>query len=185
MKFSTWHILPAVFMLILASCHPPLLSPGKSTSPQSDPISDKVHTAINQYRSTKGKQPLIRHNGLNQLAADHCRFLLLNSGSFSLHGNKVSHCGFENRALVARRRYSMDTLGENVAAGRINKNQAGHDFLSLWKNSKDHHHQLLEDWTHTGIGSVTGLDGTVYCTQIFATLNCSHLQSRDRFVPPR
>jgi uncharacterized protein YkwD len=160
----------------------PLTPPSKSIPSQSDPISNQVHVSINNYRHSKGKQPLTRHPGLDRLAAQHSRFLLLNSGSFSVHGKKVSHYGFENRALAARRMYSMDTLGENVAAGRVAKNQAGNGLLKMWQNSKDHHNQLLEAWTHTGIGSVTGLDGTVYCTQIFATRDIRRQQTRDRFV---
>lgn len=183
MKPSPWPCL-LLSGLLLASCSAPSSPPALSSSPsRTDPISNQVHSAVNQYRASKGKSPLIRHSGLDRLAADHSRYLLAHTGSFSLQGKKVSHFGFENRALAARRHYSMDTVGENVAAGQVGTTQAGSKLLTLWKNSPGHHKQLLQDWTHTGIGSATGPDGTVYCTQLFATLNTSLQQSRDRFAP--
>lgn len=182
MKSTSW-LSPcaSAAALLFFSCSPALTHTPKSAPSKSDPISNQVHASINHYRCSKGKQPLTRHSGLDQLAAQHSHFLLLNSGNFSIHGKKVSHYGFENRVLAARRMHSMDNVGENVAAGRVGTTQAGDGLLRLWQNSNNHHKQLLEAWTYTGIGSVTSLDGTVYCTQIFATQNHSRLQSRDYF----
>jgi uncharacterized protein YkwD len=184
MKCHQWLVFCASAVTVLvSSCNSTLTTPSKSVVPKSDPISDQVHVSINNYRTSLEKKPLTRHAGLDQLASQHSRFLLLNSGNFSVHGKKVSHYGFENRVLIARRMYSMDTMGENVAAGRVGTSHPGDGLLKLWRNSKDHHKQLLEDWTHTGIGAVMGGDGTVYCTQLFATRNISRQQSRDRFIP--
>jgi uncharacterized protein YkwD len=182
MKCHQWLLSCASVVAFFAtSCSTPLANTGNSASSQKDAISDQVYRSINNYRGTKGKNPLTRHQGLDHLATQHSRFLVANSGSFSLHGKKVSHYGFEGRVLAARRAYSMDTIGENVAAGKVSENQAGNDLLKLWQTSKGHHKQILEDWDYTGIGSSSGADGTVYCTQIFATQNISRRQTRDRF----
>lgn len=184
MKRHQW-LFPCVsaVAIIVTSCGSTLTPPAMSIPSKSDPISNQVHLSVNNYRISRGKKPLTRHPGLDRLAAQHSRFLLLNTGSFNLHGKKVSHYGFEDRVLAARRIHSMDSMGENVVAGRVNTSQAGDGLLALWKNSKDHHSQLLEDWTHTGIGAVMGGDGTVYCTQLFATRSTSCQQSRERFMP--
>lgn len=166
---------------LVTSCNPMMSPSTKSVSKQTDPISDQVHVSVNNYRNSIGKSSLIRHQGLDHLADQHSRFLLLNSGKFSVHGKKVSHYGFESRVLAARRFHGMDTLGENVAAGHVGKNQPGNGLLKMWQNSPDHHKMLLENWTCTGIGSVTGMDGTVYCTQIFATRKIGHQQNREQF----
>lgn len=183
MKCHQWLLSCALVMaFFVTSCGTSLTQTGNSVASQSDPVSDQVHRAVNNYRSTKGKHPLSRHHGLDRLASQHSRFLMTNGGSFSLHGRKVSHYGFEGRVLAARRIHSMDTIGENVAAGKVGQEQAGNGLLKLWQSSKGHHKQLLEDWHYTGIGSASGADGTVYCTQIFATQNISRQQTRDRFT---
>ena len=43
--------------------------------------------------------------------------------------------------------------------------------IELWKDSKDHHKNMLDDWTHTGIGVVVDSDGMVFATQIFSTVS--------------
>lgn len=92
-----------------------------------------------------------------------------NSGKFTLYGTMVSHEGFEGRVLAARRIYAMEALSENVAAAPVEGGSAGASLVSMWKRSKGHHNNMLQDWTYTGIGSVRGSNGVVYSTQLFAT----------------
>lgn len=144
----------------------------------SDSYSGQVHSAVNSYRNQIGKKPLKRHGGLDRLAMEHSRRLLSNSGTYSLHGSKVSHEGFDSRVIVARRVLGMDAVSENVAAGIPNNSNVGQYMLTLWKGSPGHMQNLSQDWTYTGIGSVRGGDGTVYVTQMFATPKIGHNQLR-------
>ena len=158
----------SIGILAASSCASPRVIPVSFSPSKADPVADKVHVTVNDYRGTKNKSSLTRHAGLDRLAAEHSRFLMLNSGKFTIHGKMVSHYGFENRVLAARHIHNMESLGEIVAACTATPEQAAGKLVRLWQESSGHHHKLLEDWTHTGIGSATGPDGMVYCTQLFA-----------------
>jgi uncharacterized protein YkwD len=173
--------ISSVGILVASSCTSPLLIPVSISTSKNDPIADDVHVAVNKYRETKNKSQLIRHAGLDRLAAEHAHFLTLNSGKFSIHGKKVSHYGIENRVLAARRIHNMESLSEIVAACTATPQQAADKLLRLWQQSPGHNQQLLGDWTHTGIGSATGPDGTVCCTQLFAIRGPSRPLLRERF----
>jgi uncharacterized protein YkwD len=53
--------------------------------------------------------------------------------------------------------------------------------VDLWKSSKDHHKNMLDEWTYTGVGVVKDTDGTVFSTQLFGNGNYSQIAPRDRF----
>ena len=172
--------ISAAGILMVASCASPLVVPVSLSNSKNDPIADEVHVLVNDYRGTKNKSQLGRHAGLDRLAAEHSHFLMRNSGKFTIHGKKVSHYGFENRALAARQNHHMEGLGEIVAACTTTPPQAASQLVRLWQQSPGHHKQLLEDWTDTGIGSATGSDGTVYCTQLFAIRGTGSQSHRER-----
>jgi uncharacterized protein YkwD len=167
-----------------ASCAPPpetqRLPVSGSLRPDSS-LTGRIHSEVTSYRRSRGASELQRHAGLDRLAQEHCEYLRRNKGSFGLYGKNVSHFGFEGRAIVARERYQMMSISENVAA---TFNAAGHPapaIVSLWINSKDHEYNMRSRWTHTGIGAVTDSDGTVFATQLFSTISYSQLTTRNRF----
>lgn len=141
-----------------------------------------VHTAVNGYRSMKGANPVSRDPGLDKLARQHSEYLRDHQGEFSLYGKNVSHYGFESRSLYAQRLLGMSGVSENVASTSSVGSNPGSVMLGLWVGSKNHEYNMRQSWTHTGIGYVRGSDGTVFCTQIFATKGSEMERSRNRFV---
>lgn len=142
--------------------------------------SGRLFDAVNDYRLSQGAQPVQRHSGLDRLAQEHCEYLRSHRGTFSLYGKNVSHYGFEGRAVAARQVYEMSSVSENVAAANYPGSNASAVIVELWKQSKDHHKNMVDDWTCSGIGVVVDSDGMVFATQIFATRNHSHMTMRDR-----
>ncbi len=168
---------------VLASCAnsptPQKIQVSTQVRPDNSP-SGRVLQEVNSYRASRGKSQLERHSGLDRLAQEHCEYLRQHRGTFSLNGKNVSHFGFEGRALIARERYHMSSVSENVAASSRCANPAT-TMVSLWKDSKDHHKNMLEGWTHTGMGVVVDSDGMVFATQLFATLDHRQMTTRERF----
>lgn len=168
----------------LASCatqpKPTRMPVSASLHPESSPTG-LVFQEVNSYRRNHGATDLQRHAGLDRLAQEHCQYLLQHRGTFSFLGKNVSHIGFESRTLVARERYQMESISENVvAANHPGKNPAP-TLVKLWSESEGHEHNMRSSWTHTGIGLVVDSDGMLFCTQLFATINYTHLASRQRF----
>lgn len=143
-------------------------------------MSDRVFDEVNSYRRSQGMGDVQRHAGLDRLAQSHCEYLRANRGKFSLHGKNVSHFGFEGRAMSARQNLGMLSVSENVAAANYPGQDAPGVLVELWRTSKDHHHNMTQKWTHSGMGVVVDSDGMVFATQIFATKDHSQLAMRER-----
>lgn len=152
---------------------PPTVRSDKSTA-------GRLFDAVNDYRLSQGEQPVQRHSGLDHLAQKHCEYLRSNRGTFSLYGKNVSHYGFDGRAIAAREGYQMSSVSENVAAANYPGSNSSAVIVELWKNSKDHHKNMTESWSHSGIGVVVDSDGMVFATQLFATKSNSQMAFRDR-----
>ena len=142
----------------------------------------QVFQSVNAYRSSQGVKQLQRHAGLDRLAQKHCEYLRQQRGTFSLKGRNVSHMGFDGRALVARELYRMDNISENVAAANHAGTHVDAAVMALWKSSKDHQKNMVDSWTHTGIGVVVDSDGTVFADQLFATISNSQRALHYRFT---
>lgn len=143
--------------------------------------SSRLFQEVNSYRRSQGKSELQRHAGLERLAQEHCEYLRKHRGTFSLSGKNVSHIGFEGRALIARERYQMDNISENVAAANHPGANMTQVITGLWKGSKDHHKSMLDQWTYSGVGMVVDSDGMVFATQLFANVSMSQMSTRERF----
>lgn len=144
-------------------------------------LTGRLLTEVNSYRRSLGKSDLQRHAGLDRLAQEHCEYLRQHRGQFQIYGKNVSHFGFEGRAMVARERYQMISVSENVAAASNPGSNPASVLIKLWVNSKDHEYNMRSQWTHTGIGVVKDSDGMVFATQLFSTVSYSQLATRDRF----
>lgn len=151
-------------------------SPARAAKPDAA----KLFREVNSYRSSIGASQLQRHAGLDNLAQAHCEYLAKRSGQFSIYGSYVSHMGFDGRTVLAREKYQMENLSENVAASNRTGDKA-QNILTLWQKSKEHHKNMSDKWTHTGVGMVVGPDGMVYATQLFATVTMSQMARRERF----
>ncbi|MFT3991668.1 MAG: CAP domain-containing protein [Luteolibacter sp.] len=144
-------------------------------------LSSQIFNEVNTYRRSQGTTNLVRHAGLDQLAQQHCEYLLKHRGEFSLYGKTVSHMGFESRCLVAREKYNMPYLSENVASSNGGGPNPASVVTRLWVNSKGHQQNMVNSWDYTGVGSVTAADGTVISTQLFGSMGNSMFDSRDRY----
>lgn len=186
MKTHTYiPILAVACTAALASCASPpepttRIQVSASLRPDGS-ISNRVYQEVNSYRHSQGGIDLQRHAGLDRLAQAHSEYLRKNRGTFTLQGKNVSHNGFEGRALVARERYQMENISENVAATSKSSESTSRRLLDLWRGSKDHHKNMTDKWTHTGVGVVVDSDGMVFATQLFSTVNHSQIASRERF----
>lgn len=177
-------LLSVVGAAALAACanqpEPTKMPVSASIHPDSS-ISGRVFQEINAYRRSQGARELQRHAGLDRLAQEHSEFLRKNRGSFSLSGRNVSHYGFDGRTLIARERYNMQNISENVAAANHPGANSSTVLVNLWKGSKDHHKNMLDDWTCTGIGVVVDSDGMIFATQLFSTVTVTQMSVRERF----
>ena len=176
-------LLGVLCVAALASCaNPPATTrvPVSASMRSDNSASGRVYQEVNNYRQSNGRNALQRHPGLDRLAQQHCEYLRKHRGTFSLSGKNVSHFGFEGRALYARESFSMNSVSENVAAAYQPGASAPEVLLQLWRNSTDHHTNMLENWTHSGIGVVVDSDGMVFATQIFATKSYSQMALRER-----
>ena len=178
-------ILCLVCAVALASCTSqtvPDKAAGSTSTGSDHSASGQVFQAVNSYRISQGKQPLQRHPGLDRLAQLHSEYLRKNRGTFKLYGSNVSHMGFDGRTAIARERYQMENISENVASANHPGKAIGPMMLQVWRNSNDHHKNMLDSWTYTGVGVVVDSDGTVFATELFSTMG-SHQQSlRNRFI---
>jgi uncharacterized protein YkwD len=157
-------------------------APVAATSPNAA-LADAVTGSVNSYRLTHGASELKRHAGLDLLARNHSNYMRANRGKFTPNETNATHLGFEGRAMVARRHYYFTNSTETVAAVAKSTSDArsASKLLTLWKESpQDEKAMTNKDWTHTGIGTVTDSDGTVFATQIFGTENIFPSARRER-----
>lgn len=178
-------IFAVLCTIALASCATPpepTRIPVSVSARPTGSVSNRLFQEVNSYRRSRGSTELQRHSGLDRLAQAHCEFLRKNRGSFTLHGKNVSHTGFEGRSLIAQQRYQMYSVSENVAATSKVSGSTTQRLVDLWKNSRGHHKNMTDRWTHTGVGVVVDSDGMVFATQIFAMEGLPmQMTTRERF----
>ncbi len=158
-------------------------APVDATSPNTA-LADAVTGSVNSYRVSHGASELKRHAGLDLLARNHSKYMRANRGKFTPNETNANHLGFEGRAMVARRHYDFSSSTETVAAVAKGTSDArsASKLLALWKESpQDEKAMSTKEWTHTGIGTITDSDGTVFATQIYGTENLFPSTRRDRF----
>lgn len=142
-------------------------------------LTDRLERSLNRYRASIGREAIPRHPGLDALAREHCAFMARNRGKFTLGSANISHYGFEERALIAQRRYHMGNCAENVAGGVIQGGDIAAELTKAWTSSSGHRQNLKGKWHATGIGVYVASDGFVYATQIFAAKGQSRVAFYD------
>lgn len=184
MKNSQYSIFYAVAIFCaLASCSTSTSSVSdestSSSTKRDSALADQVFKEVNSYRASKGKAPLLRHTGLDQLAQQHSDYLAKTGGNYGLHGKTVSHIGFDRRAMTAKQAYKIKSFGENVIAST---DRSAKRLVDHWVASEGHNHNMISDWSYTGIGSSVNSEGKIITTQIFgAAPSTSHREMADRF----
>jgi uncharacterized protein YkwD len=155
------HFLPAALCaLLLGSCGPELVSVPSSS---------------------RGRQQLQRHSGLDRLAQQHSEFMLRNRGKFGTgSSSNLSHYGFEDRALRAQHSMNMANVGENIATCSGRHGDASFTLVSAWQRSSGHEKNMRGQWDVTGVGVAVADDGSVFATQLFANENRSHMMLVNR-----
>jgi uncharacterized protein YkwD len=147
----------------------------------STPVSSSDHSTstaifqeVNEYRRTKGKAPLARHSGLDQLALQHSEDMRRKRGGGSPK-TIVNHDGFGYRFSIAQNKYNFGNLHENVAVA-----PRGSSIVQTWIHSRGHEPAMRSAWSCTGVGAVVDSDGTVFATQLFGNfaIDRSKLQNR-------
>ena len=143
-------------------------------------MSDRVFDEVNSYRRSQGlgECPASRRAGSprpipQRIPAQQPRQILtLREKRQPLRLRRARHVRPPESGHVERqRKRGRRQLPGQAAPGVL---------VELWRTSKDHHHNMTEKWTHSGIGVVVDSDGMVFATQIFATKNHSQLAMRDR-----
>lgn len=146
----------------------PNKSASSSKAASSGSVEAQLWNQVNAYRSSIGLQPLQRHAGLDSLARQHCNYLVQHRGQFSMYGKNVSHVGFEGRYAIAKTKFNMSTISENVIFGDKLEGNTATALLNGWKSSSNHNSNMRQKWELSGLAVVKTSDGAYYATQIFA-----------------
>ena len=148
------------------------MADSKSSSRERQFAND-LFNEVNKYRSSQGLEALKPHSGLNKLAKPHSEYMKKNAGKLTVDGKKslVSHYGFDARAILARKKYQINSTSENVIASY--EMGQGPDLAAKmvrgWLSSPDHRHNLLAKWDRTGIAVSYDDEGRVFVTQLFGS----------------
>lgn len=186
--FISMSMAVAAAVVLVASCSPPTHSVRVPMSNEPPPptasdgsLAGSIHAQVNDYRRSQGKPALPRHAGLDRMAREHAESMRRNrSQPVRSASRRISHDGFEERSLEARRLMGMREVGENVGTCRGGRSGAAGTLVSAWTGSAGHRMNLKGAWSSTGIGAVVDADGTVFAVQVFGTDDRSHLALSDR-----
>lgn len=186
MKIHNLSVVVAAGFLLAASCSAPLqpnrvLVSHPSSVASGQGLAGTIDSKVNAYRRTLGKPPLRRHAGLDRLAWQHAESMRISRGKSGKGiAGDLSHDGFEERTLHARRLMGMSDLGENVGTCRGSRAGAAGTLVTAWSMSAGHRMNLKGAWSRTGIGVAIDDDGTVFAVQLFGNGDPSHLAVPNR-----
>jgi len=112
---------------------------------------------INEYRTSKGLQPLQWNNVIYPLASEH-------SVDMAAHKVAFGHDGFDARFNAIKNKLGyLRGAAENVALGHLDAKAV----VKGWLNSPGHKKNIEGNYNLTAIGIAQGNDGNLYFTQIF------------------
>ena len=154
-------------MPLFSGCIPQGLPEQRTMPPKVAGWSQEIHRQLNAFREEKGLPPLARHDGLEQLALDHCEWLVDKRGTSFIHGSNVSHSGQHYRSRVARIEHGMEAWGENVGYIGHTPDDPARRLILLWQNSPSHRKAMLGNWTHAATGIRVDEDGAIFATMNF------------------
>lgn len=172
----------ATVALLSVSCGPRLehsqVPMSTGGAPRSDgTLSGRIHSEVNAHRGAIGKSMLPRHAGLDRLAQQHSEYMAGNRNGFK---GGLTHNGFEERTMTAQRLMNMGGVAENIATCSGGFTSPSTTMVEAWKNSSGHAANMKNEWDVTGVGVAVAPDGTVFATQLFASVSNSHMAVADR-----
>lgn len=154
---------PVLELQIHAGSPPPLRfaeapAPGEADAPPNATDEVALFAMVNAARKSETRSPLMRDSSLDTIAREHSAKMK----KASLVGHDVGDGDPGQRLRDAG--ITSNITGENVAGA----SSLVRAHRALWL-SPSHRGNLLDDrYTRMGIGVVTGDDGRVYVTQLFA-----------------
>ncbi|MFY8009277.1 MAG: CAP domain-containing protein [Flavobacterium sp.] len=116
----------------------------------------KLITLINDYRQSKGLNPLTVINHISYKSEEHNFYMIDN--------DVVNHDYFQQRSDNLVRVLGAEKVGENIAYNY----QTAESAMSAWLNSPSHKANIEGDYTHLGISVTINPDnGKKYYTNMF------------------
>jgi uncharacterized protein YkwD len=116
----------------------------------------QLFDAINDYRISQGKNPLILVNHISYKSQEHNLYMI--------DKNVVNHDFFSERSNNIIAVLGAVKVAENIAYNYNNANSV----LHAWLNSPDHKENLDGNYTHIGISiAVNPINGKKYYTNMF------------------
>jgi uncharacterized protein YkwD len=132
-------------------------------------LAAEIHKEVNRYRVSQGLSPLKEHRGLTKLANKHSNFMRNNAGKFEIEGRLITHYGIDGRRVLARKKYDIDSIGENVIASRNMGQGMGlaKTMVQGWISSPNHKHNLDSKWSNSGLAVCFDDNGRTFVTHLF------------------
>jgi len=128
-------------------------------------VEQQILDGINIHRQGAGLPPLTRVVEIDNMSERHSQYMAVESSA----GLNLSHDGFKGRAKILTRQLKMRKAAENVAGVKgISRAALADWFVKGWINSKGHLRNLMGNYSYTGVGVYTAVDGTTFATQVFA-----------------
>ncbi|MCL5128463.1 MULTISPECIES: CAP domain-containing protein [unclassified Algibacter] len=110
---------------------------------------------INDYRLSKGLNPLEDMDIVKSVAYSHTDYMLEN--------NKISHDYFFKRSEYLKSHTGAERVSENVAYGY----SSAKTLVTAWLESEGHRHNIEGDFTNFDISAEQNENGRWYYTNIF------------------
>lgn len=118
---------------------------------------------INAYRAKHQLAPLIWNDKMASIADQQSRLMAVKKISFG-------HGGAGKRFEELRKSIpDLNAYGENIAYNYERSNLAEH-IVDNWIKSSSHRENIVDDFTHTGVGAFRNKDGYTYITQVFGRI---------------
>lgn len=122
-----------------------------------DNLEANVYEEINNYRLSKNLKTLKYSEEVAKIAR-------LHSDNMATGDVEFGHNGQGDREnIVLNIMKNVKDIDENIAYGYLTAESVSKD----WFESIGHKKNIEGDFTHTGVGTSTAKDGTIYYTQIF------------------
>jgi uncharacterized protein YkwD len=118
-------------------------------------IENDVADLVNQYRISKGLNPLEKINHISNVSEGHDEYMI------SI--NTLTHALFAQREENLRTTLGAVAVGENIAYNY----PTAESVVTAWINSPAHKANMEGNYTHFGIAVKTNPEGKMYFTNMF------------------
>ena len=153
-------LLPLAIVFTMVSCSSDKTEDNTDkqvvTSYNYNDTESKIVTLINNYRVSKGLNPLEIINHISYKSEEHNIYMIDN--------NVVNHDYFQQRADNLKKVLDAESVGENIAYNY----QTAESVMTAWLNSPSHRENIEGDYTHMGVSvTVDEATGKKYYTNMF------------------